>query len=232
MGLDGLLRHRAGALSRHPQRHRRRAQWDPSTDPASGGAFRPPPPRAARAEQGRYCRRAWDLRVDARCAALRRGQPASPGRRAWTCCWARCRRCSRRRRATRVARHRRATARSGIRAGRAVRTGPRGGARSATTRTCPSDAGRGGCDCWCRRASSRAASRSFAHCVMARIPWCRASADLPIPWSMPAKWRSRRGRAPACSSLPGPATRYWPASNARSRCGAIAPCGGGCRRGR
>ena len=47
MGLDGLLRGRADALERHPQRHRYLV-WDPATDPHIARAYDAPTTRAAR----------------------------------------------------------------------------------------------------------------------------------------------------------------------------------------
>jgi ADP-glucose type glycogen/starch synthase len=54
--------------------------------------------------------------------------------------------------------------------------------------------------CWCHPASSRVASRSSARCATARFRSWRALADWPTPSSTRTRWRSRQTRERASSS--------------------------------
>ncbi len=194
MGLDGLLRHRAGVLQRHPQRHRRRG----------AGIRRPIRACPCRFDRRRIAARAGNkaalqlragLAADPDRAALRGRQQAYLAEGDGSAAFGGARDPDGGRRPARAAR--RPAKRRSSAASRPLRRARPGAWRrsSATTRRWRIWCRRAPTRCWSRRASSPAVSRSCVRCAMARCRSSPVSAAWPTRWWTRPSWRWPIARA-------------------------------------
>ena len=231
MGLDGLLRHRAHDADAASCNGIDDALWNPATDAHLAAHF-DAAHRAARAANRKALRARIGLADDAGRAAVRRGEPAYRGRRAWTSCSYCVPDAARRRRAARGARQRRPGSRRALRRRARAQSGPRRRAHRLRRRISRISCRPAPMPFSSRRGSSRAASRRCARCATARCRSSRTSADSPTPSSMRNDVAIAAGVATGVPVRAGERrAAAFAIDRARSRCGG-SRAGGACRRGR